>query len=189
MADLTINKLNSNSSFEEENNGPEAEGSIMTGGAGVNGTQTPNGRKRQLSPNELTPLGRLRKMSTKICNSPILRMKHEFWAMLEDDRGVGVAGIVPVNDDVHRDPSTVRVEGRYGLVAVLNEVVTEGNPIAPVMNTEAHYGLVEEGESRKIKTPRRRLGSESVFDRMMIHSLQTPRNRSKSVTIRPSGGG
>ena len=182
----------------EEINGPKAEGSIMTVGTGANvvDIQTPSRRKRQLSPDELTPLGRTRKMSTEVCNSPILRMKHEFWAMLEDDRGVGVAGIVPVNDDVHRDPSTVGVEGRYGLVGVQSEAVTEGNPTAPVINTGARYGLVEEGlstahgsEPRKMKTPRRRLVSESVFDRMMLHSVQPPRNRSRSVTFRPRGGG
>ena len=201
VGELTINKWNSSSSFEEGDIGSEPERIVLTGdacvnstqtpangGAGVNRSQTPNGRKRQLSPNELTPLGRMRKMSTEICNSPVLRMKYEFWARLDEDNAVGVTGIVPVNVDVHRDPSTVTVEGRYGLVGVQCEIDNGGNPIAPEMDSGARYGLVEGNGSRQIKTPRRRLGSESVFDRMMTNALKTPRNRSRSVTVRPRGG-
>ena len=66
----------------------------------------------------------------------------------------------------------------------------------PALSAGDRYGLVEEGpsrvhgsEPRKMKTPKRRLVSESVFDRIMLHSVQPPRNRSRSVTFRPRGGG
>ena len=107
---------------------------------------------------------------------------------MDENRAVGVTGIVPVNVDVHRDPPTVTVEGRYGLVGVQSKIDNGGNPIAPEMDSGARYGLVEGNGSRQIKTPRRRLGSESVFDRMMTNALKTPRNRSRSVTVRPRGG-
>ena len=78
------------------------------------------------------------------------------------------------------------------------------NLIAPIISAGARYGqvegandgLVSEGSNikqecvvRTIRTPRRRLISETVFDKMMLKNFQTPRNRSKSLTVRPRGAG
>ena len=164
VGELTINKWNSNSSFEEKSIGIEGEEVKIITTVNVDDNsvdpETPQSTKRRLSPNELTPLGKTRKMSTEVYNSPILRMKHMFWTMGEADIGPGVTGVTPANN-----PSTNNVEGRYGLVGVVNEVndnltapaVSAGarhspavvvdevndNFIAPVESTGARYGPVE----------------------------------------------
>ena len=198
VGEMTINNWNSGSSFEEENIGTDAAGGIQTVDVGVDGVTnswTPSRPKRQLSPDELTPVGRNRKMSTEICNSPILRMRYEYWDMEEMNIAEGIVGIAPVDREAHINPPTT-VGGRYGLVGKLNGATTG----------EIRYGLVAEpgdtnsgptveaGDTldwdvaRVIKTPRRRLASASVFERMMMNTSQLERNRSRSVSSRPRRG-
>ena len=210
VGEMTINKWNSNSSFEEKSTGTEAEKIIKTANLEMIthvGAQTPDRLKRRLSPNELTPIGRMRKMSTEVCNSPTLRRRYEYWTMCDDDKKKCVTGVTPVDAVVTLDPSTTSAEGRYGLVGGVDAVVK----IDPsTTSVEGRYGLVggvdggcdnpllglnspsfgQGNAGRKLKTPRRRLMSENVFDKMMMnHSPQTPKNRSNSFSARPRGGG
>ena len=110
----------------------------------------------------------------------------ELWVMKDEGIGIGIDGIAPVGADVQNYPSASNAEGRYGLVGKVEKVSERG---------EIRYGPVEElartnsgGTARVIKTPRRRLVSENVFDRMMLNSNQSPRNRSRSGSYRPRGG-
>ena len=105
-----------------------------------------------------------------------------------------------VNDNL--TAPAVSAGARHSPAVVVDEV--NDNFIAPVESTGARYGPVEgandgpvvEGSNikqecvvRTIRTPRRRLISETVFDKMMLKNFQTPRNRSKSLTVRPRGAG
>ena len=132
-------------------------------------------------------------MSTEVHNSPILRMRQEFWALEAARTDGGLMGIMPVSTNAQNDPSTSDAEGRYGLVGGLNG--DEENSVAPANTTGARYGLVVEAQdtsydevARPVKTPRRRLVSSSVFERMMSNTDQSQRTRSRSVTSRPRGG-
>ena len=210
VGEMTINRWNSDSSFEEKSIGADAVEGVQIADVGMDGVAdnlTPSRPKRLLSPDELTPVGRTRKMSTEISNSPILRMRYEYWELEDKDNGGGIVGIAPVNGKAHISPPTTNVRGRYGLVEGLSEITTTGEiPTAPVESTGARYGLVVEAEdtsngqtveaedtcdlneARIKKTPRRRLASASVFERMMLNTSQLQRNRSKSVSSRPRGG-
>ena len=96
----------------------------------------------------------------------------------------GVTGVTPVDAVVTINPSTTSVEGRCGPVGGV-----DGGCDNPLLGLNSpSFGQGNAG--RKLKTPRRRLMSENVFDKMMMnHSPQTPKNRSNSFSARPRGGG
>ena len=129
-------------------------------------------------------------------------MRHEYWSSEDGCNNVGMVGIKPMNENVLVNPPTLEVGGRYGpvgrywespraeesLAAPVDNTgasQTEESPIAPSNNEGARYGLVGMvSTERIIRTPRRRLVSECVFEKMMGNTNQ-PRYRSRSCSVRP----
>ena len=178
VGEMTIRDWNSASSFEEKITAPGGDEDIKASNAGADiniGNLTPMRQKRILSPDELTPLGRCRKMSTDVQSSPILRMREELWVVEDEGIDVQINGIAPVGAAVQSYPSASNAEGRYGLVGELcgTKCGAESDS-APVEPTGACSDPMVElqkpsvaNNARILKTPRRRLVSSSVFEILM----------------------
>ena len=162
--------------------------------------------KRKLSPNDSTPLGIVRKMSTDVKGSPVLRMRMEMWGeSLQKELQVG--GTDPIAPDDANDTSLPASTGtsragqggpkdlhcggnRYGLVVPNNPLESGENHYGLVVNERNSDNLALRPVNRITKTPRRRLLSEGVFEWMM--NRESPqsdptflkRNRSNSVRHR-----
>ena len=121
--------------------------------------QTPTGKKRQLSPNANTPVGRLGKMSTETGASPVLSdwrlEEYEFW---QDDN----------LEKVFTDNS--KPQALQGI----NKLADKADSKEDVGAQGSSNRVIE----RDLQTPRRRLGSHGIFSWMMNNNrVPTPRGR------------
>ena len=196
LRNMTINRMNSDSTFGESNTANEKCVDVKNK-ENVNEQDvflTPTRSKRPLSPNEYTPLGVARKMSTDVDRSPILRMRFEFWR--NDNVGVNKEGSFGgINRLGGADDSALSAENRYGLVGKGDSPGTSpghryglvGNDMGPPVDGGMATAPATMVARRLIKTPRRRLLSEGIFGWMMENRntpTETTKRRSRSHSQR-----
>ena len=134
---------------------------------------TPARGKRVLSPDELTPVGVSRKMSTTVNSSPLLRMNFEYWG--GDSQGVGEI----VKDEIGGNAITDGGSGR-----------DNRNPIRRLILGEDDVGMMPHEQDVIPNTPplRRRVLSVGVLSRTRRNDDSTSNSPRRQRTISSGSG-